>query len=65
MTSTWPNNMRRSPTHLIETVEEAGEVAKDILDKKPDVLKTEVTQVAAMALAWLEVLTARRDANPS
>jgi len=39
--------------------EEVGEAAKDILDQKHDGLKTEVTQVAAVALAWLEALTAR------
>jgi len=37
-------------------VEEVGEAAKGILDKKPDGLKVEVTQVAAVALAWLECL---------
>ncbi len=41
-------------------VEEVGEAAKDILDQKPDGLKTEVVQVAAVALAWLEALTARQ-----
>jgi hypothetical protein len=41
-------------------VEEVGEAAKDILDKKPDGLKVEVTQVAAVALAWLECLEAKR-----
>jgi len=41
---------------MVILVEEVGEAAKDILDKKPDGLKTEVTQVAAVALAWLECL---------
>jgi hypothetical protein len=46
--------------------EEVGEAAKDILDQKHDGLKTEVTQVAAVALAWLEALTARyRQGEPS
>ena len=46
-------------------VEKVGEAAKDILDKNPNGLKTEVTQVAAVALEWLEALTARHDENPS
>jgi hypothetical protein len=41
-------------------VEEVGEAAKDILDEKPDGLKTEVMQVAAVALAWLEALTTKQ-----
>lgn len=41
-------------------VEEVGEAAKDILDRKPDHLRTEVTQVAAVTLAWLEALVARK-----
>jgi hypothetical protein len=62
----WGNQRHLSDGEwLTILVEEVGEAAKDILDKKPDGLKTEVTQVAAVALAWLEALTARRDANPS
>ena len=36
--------------------EEAGEVARAVLDRKPADLRTELIQVAAVAVAWLEGL---------
>jgi hypothetical protein len=36
--------------------EECGEVARAVLDAKPDDLRTELIQVAAVAAAWLEGL---------
>lgn len=36
--------------------EEFGEVARALLDRKPDDLRRELTQVAAVAVAWLESL---------
>lgn len=36
--------------------EECGEVARAVLDAKPDDLRTELIQVAAVATAWLEGL---------
>jgi NTP pyrophosphatase (non-canonical NTP hydrolase) len=36
--------------------EEAGEVARAVLDGKPDKLSIELVQVAAVAVAWLESL---------
>ena len=38
--------------------EEFGEVARAVLDRKPADLRTELTQVAAVAVAWLEGLPA-------
>jgi hypothetical protein len=56
----WGSQRRLSDQEwLTILVEEVGEAAKDILDQKPDGLKTEVMQVAAVALAWLEALTVR------
>lgn len=37
--------------------EEYGEVGRALLDKKPDDLILELTQVAAVAVSWLEYLT--------
>jgi hypothetical protein len=37
-------------------LEEAGEVARAVLDGKPDRLSIELVQVAAVAVAWLESL---------
>lgn len=34
--------------------EECGEVSRAVLDMKPDQLRTELVQVAAVAVAWLE-----------
>jgi NTP pyrophosphatase (non-canonical NTP hydrolase) len=36
--------------------EECGEVARAVLDKDDDALRTELAQVAAICLAWLEAL---------
>jgi NTP pyrophosphatase (non-canonical NTP hydrolase) len=36
--------------------EECGEVARAVLDNRPDDLRTELVQVAAVAVAWLESL---------
>ena len=36
--------------------EEFGEVARAVLDRKPGDLRTELIQVAAVAVAWLEGL---------
>jgi hypothetical protein len=35
-------------------LEETGEVARAVLDQKPDDLRRELVQVAAVAVAWLE-----------
>jgi NTP pyrophosphatase (non-canonical NTP hydrolase) len=57
----WGSQRRLSDQEwLTILVEEVGESAEAILDKKPNDLKTEVTQVAAVALAWLEALTERQ-----
>jgi hypothetical protein len=36
--------------------EEIGEVSRAVLDRAPDDLRTELVQVAAVAVAWLESL---------
>lgn len=36
--------------------EECGEVARAVLDRKPDDLRDELVQVAAVAVGWLEGL---------
>jgi hypothetical protein len=36
--------------------EECGEVSRAVLDRKPDDLRAELVQVAAVAVAWLESL---------
>ena len=41
---------------LAVLTEECGEVARAVLDRKPADLRTELTQVAAVAVAWLEGL---------
>lgn len=38
--------------------EEVGEVAKALLEDKPHELKTELVQVAAVCVAWLEAIEA-------
>lgn len=51
-----------SSSHVADIVkaavltEEAGEVARAVLDHAPSALKTELVQVAAVAVAWLEAL---------
>lgn len=42
---------------LAVLTEEVGEVAKAILESKPDELRTELIQVAAVAAAWAEAMT--------
>jgi hypothetical protein len=37
-------------------LEEAGEVARAVLEQDPDALRVELVQVAAVAVAWLEGL---------
>lgn len=37
--------------------EECGEVARAVLDSDPESLRTELIQVAAVAVAWLEALS--------
>jgi NTP pyrophosphatase (non-canonical NTP hydrolase) len=39
---------------LTVLIEEAGECAKAILQRKPEELQFEIIQVAAVAVAWLE-----------
>lgn len=41
---------------LAVLTEECGEVSRAVLDAKPDDLRTELIQVAAVATAWLEGL---------
>ena len=43
-------------TKLTVLTEELGEVARAVLDNKPDDLVSELVQVAAVAIAWLESL---------
>lgn len=40
--------------------EECGEVARAVLDFDDDALRKELVQVAAVAVAWLELLTTAR-----
>lgn len=44
------------PVKLTVLMEEVGEVARAVLDRKPADLRTELTQVAAVAVAILEGL---------
>jgi NTP pyrophosphatase (non-canonical NTP hydrolase) len=37
--------------------EECGEVSRAVLDRKPDSLRDELVQVAAVAVAWLESMS--------
>lgn len=37
--------------------EECGEVARAVLDRDPAALRTELVQIAAVAVAWLEGMT--------
>lgn len=43
-------------TKMAVLAEEVGEVARAVLDRTPDRLRTELVQVAAVAVAWLESL---------
>ena len=42
---------------LAVLTEETGEVARALLEQDPDQLRTELVQVAAVAVAWLEALS--------
>jgi hypothetical protein len=44
------------PVKAAVLAEECGEVARAVLDRNPDNLRTELIQVAAVAVAWLEGL---------
>ena len=44
------------PVKLAVLSEECGEVARAMLDRKPDQLAKELIQVAAVCVAWLESL---------
>jgi len=41
-------------TKLLVLTEECGEVARAVLDEDQEALRTELVQVAAVAVAWLE-----------
>ena len=41
---------------MMVLTEECGEVARAVLDLNDDQLRTELIQVAAVAVAWLEAL---------
>jgi NTP pyrophosphatase (non-canonical NTP hydrolase) len=43
-------------TKLVVLAEECGEVARAVLDRDDTALQTELIQVAAIAVAWLEHL---------
>jgi hypothetical protein len=45
------------PIKLAVLLEEVGEVSRALLDNDPDNLATELIQVAAVAVAWLEGIT--------
>jgi NTP pyrophosphatase (non-canonical NTP hydrolase) len=42
---------------LAVLLEEVGEVARGLLEKDPDQVRTELIEVAAVAVAWSESLT--------
>ncbi len=44
------------PTKVMVLTEECGEVARAVLDLDVDATRTELVQVAAVAVAWLEAL---------
>lgn len=44
------------PVKVMVLAEEVGEVARAVLDLDRDLLRTELVQVAAVAIAWLEAL---------
>lgn len=44
------------PIKFAVLAEETGEVARALLEQNPDQLKTELVQVAAVAVAWLEAI---------
>lgn len=44
----------RDPVKVMVLLEEAGEVARAVLDGERDQLERELVQVAAVAVAWLE-----------
>jgi hypothetical protein len=46
----------RGPVKMTVLMEEVGEVARALLDGNADQLETELVQVAAVAVAWLESL---------
>jgi hypothetical protein len=55
----WGQGDCSSPDVMVTTkaavlVEECGEVAKAVLERNADQLRTELIQVAAVAVAWLE-----------
>jgi NTP pyrophosphatase (non-canonical NTP hydrolase) len=41
-------------------MEEVGEVARNIIQKKPDLTHEELVQLAAVAVAWLECVARRK-----
>lgn len=52
------------PVYVAVLTEEVGEVARAILEKSPEQLKAELTQVAAVALCMLEALEAEKPNVP-
>lgn len=50
------SNAVRGPVKMTVLMEEVGEVARALLDGNADQLETELVQVAAVAVAWLESL---------
>jgi NTP pyrophosphatase (non-canonical NTP hydrolase) len=50
------SNLIAPVTKVAVLTEECGEVARAVLDGDPANLRTELVQVAAVALAWLESL---------
>lgn len=51
-------SQRDLPGHLWMTIltEEVGEAAKEVLERRHNHLRMELTQVAAVAVCWLEAL---------
>lgn len=47
----------RDEVRAMVLCEECGEVARAVLDKNDEDLRTELVQVAAVSVAWLEHLT--------
>lgn len=58
----WGDQQHEDAWWVVIETEELGEAAKEVFDGKPDELKAEVIQVAAVALAWLEDIL-RRDSD--
>lgn len=50
------NPAKDNYSKLAILTEEVGEVARDLLDGPTDNLRTELVQVAAVAVAWVEAL---------